>query len=75
VTEEITWVPLSVIAQEYKRDIETIRRWAHSGLLVEVGFTVRRDLTGHWSVGVPPAIYSTFTTKATPVVVNPPHTM
>lgn len=66
----ITWVPLSVVATEYKRDVETIRRWAISGLLVEVGFVVRKDITGHWSVGIPENIYSTFSTRATPVVVN-----
>jgi len=70
MTEEITWVPLSVIAQEYKRDVETIRRWAISGLLVEVGFVVRKDLTGYWSVGVPAQIYSTFSTRATSAVLS-----
>jgi hypothetical protein len=72
MNEQLVWVPMSVIASEYKRDVETIRRWAISGLLVEVGFVVRKDLTGHWSVGVPPDIYSTFSTRATPVVVNHP---
>ena len=75
MNEEITWVPLSLIAQEYKRDIRTIQRWAINGLLVEVGFAVRKDLTGHWSVGVPPDIYRTFETKATPLVVNPPQNL
>lgn len=70
MNDDITWVPLSVIAAEYKRDVETIRRWALSGLLVEVGFVVRKDLTGHWSVGVPENLYSSFSTRATPVVVN-----
>jgi hypothetical protein len=67
---DLVWVPLSVIATEYHRDVETIRRWVHSGLLVQVGFVVRKDLTGYWSVGIPPEIYSTFSTRATPVVVN-----
>lgn len=70
MNEEITWVPLSVIAVEYKRDPETIRRWAVNGLLVECGFSVRRDITGHWIVGIPQNIYATFSTRATPIVVN-----
>lgn len=49
----ILWVKLSDFARVYNRSSDAIRLWCESGFCVELGFTVRRDVTGHWLIGVP----------------------
>lgn len=63
MTNEITWVPVSVIAAEYQRTPQMIRNWVRSGFIVEIGFSVRRDVTGHFIIGVPTSEYENFTTQ------------
>ena len=57
IERELTWVPVSVIAAEYQRTPQMIRNWVRSGFIVEIGFSVRRDVTGHYIIGVPTADY------------------
>jgi hypothetical protein len=63
--EEFVWLPISAIAREYNRDPESIRRWCLNGFMIELGYTIRRDETGHWIVGVPQYLYRNFSTNAT----------
>jgi hypothetical protein len=70
--EEVVWLPLSAIAREYQKSAKQIRLWARDGLLIEIGFMVRRDPTGHWIIGVPSSAYRTFRTQP---VVNPTQSM
>lgn len=63
---ERVWMPISVVAKEYNRHPESIRRWCENGFLIELGFTIRRDETGHWIVGIPHSIFANFSTNATP---------
>jgi hypothetical protein len=60
MSHEITWVPVSVIAAEYQRTPQMIRNWVRSGFIVEIGFSVRRDVTGHFIIGVPTSEYENF---------------
>lgn len=67
--DEKVWVPISSFARVYNRDTETIRRWIISGLIVEIGFSIRKELTGRWLIGVPMSEYSSFSLScSTPVV-------
>jgi hypothetical protein len=68
--KELTWVPLSVIAREFNRDTETIRQWAVNGLLLEIGYSVRKDFVGYWVVGVPNEQFSRFSRTSYQPVVN-----
>jgi hypothetical protein len=63
MTDEITWVPVSVIAAEYQRSPQMIRNWVRSGLIVEIGFSVRRDITGHFIIGVPTSEFRNFSSQ------------
>jgi hypothetical protein len=63
MNEEITWVPVAVIAAEYQRTPQMIRNWVRSGLIVEIGFSVRKDVTGHYIIGVPTSEYRNFSTQ------------
>jgi len=60
MNDEITWVPVSVIAAEYQRTPQMIRNWVKNGLIVQIGFSVRRDVTGHFIIGVPTSEYLKF---------------
>jgi len=60
MTEEITWVPVAEIAAEYQRTPQMIRNWVKSGFIVEIGFSVRKDITGHYIIGVPTSEYRNF---------------
>jgi hypothetical protein len=61
---EITWVPIAVIAAEYQRTPQMIRNWVRSGLIVEIGFSVRKDITGHYIIGVPTSEFRNFSTQS-----------
>lgn len=58
--DDRVWLPISRVAKEYNRSPETIRLWCVSGFLIELGFTIQRDLTGHWIIGIPQSVYSKF---------------
>jgi hypothetical protein len=49
-----------VIAAEYQRTPQMIRNWVRSGFIVEIGFSVRKDITGHYIIGVPTSDYEKF---------------
>jgi len=49
----IKWVPVSALAREYQKHPFTIRRWITSGFIFTLGYRVRRDVTGHWRIGIP----------------------
>jgi len=72
MTQEITWVPVSVIAAEYQRTPQMIRNWVRSGFIVEIGFSVRRDMTGHFIIGVPTSEYEKFQNANNAKLANQP---
>lgn len=49
---DVVWVPTGELAHEYGRTQRTIIRWATEGFLLSLGYQLRRDLKGHWLVGV-----------------------
>lgn len=65
MTGEITWVPVSMIAAEYHRTPQMIRNWVRSGFIVEIGFSVRKDVTGHYIIGVPTSEFRNFASQRT----------
>jgi hypothetical protein len=69
---ELTWIPLSLLALEYQKSKETVRLWIKSGFIVEIGFHVKRDVTGHYIIGVPNNEFAKF---SHPSVVNHPTTI
>ena len=62
--QEITWVPVSVIATEYQRTPQMIRNWVKSGFIVEIGFSVKKDVTGHYIIGVPTDYFRQFSKQS-----------
>jgi len=70
MTESLIWLPVSAIACEYQKSPQMIRNWVKSGFIIEIGFSVKRDVTGHFIIGVPYSLYANFTNKQTNRVVN-----
>jgi hypothetical protein len=62
--DELVWLPANAIALEYNRSPRLIRVWCTNGFLIELGYRVRRDETGHWIVGVPLPKFEAFEKKA-----------
>ena len=58
----IVWVPASEVAIEFGRVPRTMRRWCDTGYVLNLGYRIKRDQTGHWLVGVPTEEYRTFKT-------------
>ncbi len=54
--QKVEWLPLTTFAEQYGRHPNSIRQWCRSGFMIELGFYVRKDVTGHWIVGVPSEI-------------------
>ncbi len=52
MTPVIHWYSVSEFAGELNKHRATITRWIHSGFIVSLGHKLRRDETGHWSIGV-----------------------
>ena len=48
----LRWYSVSEFAEEWGKDHSTILRWIHSGFVVSLGHRLKRDPTGHWSIGV-----------------------
>jgi hypothetical protein len=63
---DLVWLPISTVAEIYNRHPESIRRWCVNGFMIELGYMLRQDETGHWIVGVPRYIYTRITTNSTP---------
>ena len=59
---DVVWVPVSEVAHEYNRCTLTIRRWCQEGYAITLGYKVKKDVTGHWLIGVPHSEYRTFRT-------------
>jgi hypothetical protein len=68
--KEVTWIPLSMLAEEYNRSTRLMRQWVQTGFVLELGYAVRRDETGHWIVGVPHGLYRNFRKNRNQPVVN-----
>ena len=49
----VIWVPVAELAREYHKSRETIKRWIADGFILQMGYTAKRDPSGHWYVGKP----------------------
>lgn len=57
-SDNIVWVTTSEFAQEFRKTNRTVQRWCTAGFVLSLGYRIRRDVTGHWQVGVPHEEYS-----------------
>jgi len=48
-----TWLDVREFSKKQQKNPVTIRIWCRTGFLVELGFVIERDVTGHWKIGVP----------------------
>ena len=53
IEQGIEWIPIAEFATEFHKTRPTIMRWFQDGLLARLGYTARRDLSGHWFIGQP----------------------
>lgn len=50
----LRWLTVPQAAKHFGRSDSIILRWCHSGFMLEVAdVRIRRDLTGHWLIGIP----------------------
>ena len=47
------WLSLTNFARRMNKHPETVRKWCESGFVVELGYFLRKDCTGHWFIGIP----------------------
>ena len=53
IENDILWIPVSQIAREYHKNPWTIVRWIRDGFAAELGFVIKRDVSGRWLLGKP----------------------
>lgn len=56
------WLDVPEFARKQQKARTTIYEWCASGFVVELGYVIRKDVTGHWRIGIPPehSAYSQF---------------
>ena len=47
------WLTVREFAAKQNRHRLTIYRWVADGFVLELGFKLRRDVTGHITIGIP----------------------
>jgi hypothetical protein len=52
-TAETTWLTVREFATKQEKRPVTIYKWISEGFVVELGFRINRDATGHWKIGIP----------------------
>lgn len=52
--EDSVWIPLSKLAKEFEKSRVTIHNWCVDGFLLTLGYRIRRDCKGHWTVSKNP---------------------
>lgn len=55
---DCVWVPVSEFAAEFNKTNRTVQKWCASGFVLSLGYRIRRDVTGHWEIGVPQKEYA-----------------
>jgi hypothetical protein len=70
MNETLIWLPVSAIAREYQKSPQMIRNWVKSGFILEIGYVVKRDVTGHFIIGVPASLFANFANNQSRPVVN-----
>jgi hypothetical protein len=70
MTEDVIWIPLSALAEEYQKSIRVMQYWASNGFLLELGYSLKRDATRHWIVGVKDSEFVKFAKNTKQSVVN-----
>jgi hypothetical protein len=68
---DIVWLPASLLADVYSRDVRTIHRWCVEGYFITLGYRLRREPRGQWRVGVPSSEFRTFKTLQLAIADQP----
>jgi hypothetical protein len=50
----IVWLDVKQFADTQHKNPVTIRQWCATGFVVELGYLLHCDTTGHWRIGIPP---------------------
>lgn len=48
------WLSVREFAQKQRKNARTIYYWVDSGFIIDLGYRLVRDPTGHWQIGIPP---------------------
>lgn len=48
-----SWLSVSEAARYFGKHHSVVRRWCYDGDCIDFGFRLRRDITGHWWIGIP----------------------
>lgn len=54
MSETTRWLSVKDFAKVQRKQPVTIYQWVNSGFILEIGFRVVRDVTGHVFIGVNP---------------------
>ena len=50
---DMIWVSVSELAEEYHKSRKTILNWIYDGFLIQMGYSLRKDPSGYWYIGKP----------------------
>ena len=45
---DTVWLPLAVVAREFRRPRQTMITWCKTGFIFSIGYRAKRDQKGHW---------------------------
>lgn len=48
VEGDTVWLPLAVVAREFRRPRQTMITWCKTGFIFSIGYRAKRDPKGHW---------------------------
>ncbi len=48
------WLTVKDFAKKQQKRPVTIYRWIETNFVIELGFSINRDCTGHVKIGIPP---------------------
>jgi hypothetical protein len=58
-SDNFVWISASDFAREFRKTNRTAQKWCQTGFALSLGYRIRRDVTGHWEIGIPQHEYST----------------
>lgn len=67
---EYRWYTITQASRYFGKDPSVILRWCHAGTLLDAQCVTRRDLTGHWFIGIPLDSGVTANPATTPLSVD-----
>ena len=53
IEHDIVWVSAQEFADEYHKSRGTIGNWIETGYILQMGFRLKRDISGFWLIGKP----------------------